>query len=82
MNKTKIGKGYFQAGYGRGLKKTATIYLINGKLYAKDLKNWKTDFDQLDGDLIGYVRVNSMIIQNQMFFNQVSLPNKHRDYQK
>jgi hypothetical protein len=40
MEKVKIGKGYFQSGYGRGFNKYATIWLINGKAYARELESF------------------------------------------
>jgi hypothetical protein len=57
MERVKIGKGFFQIGYGKGFNKTSVIYLINNKLYAKSKKNADVAYD---GDLLkeGYVCVN------------------------
>lgn len=53
MKRVKIGQGYLQSAYGRGVKKTPIIWLINGKAYAKDSR--ATPFQT---DLDGYVMVN------------------------
>ena len=50
MKIIKIGKGYYQSGYGKGFKKNPIIRLINGKAYAKD----STAFP-FQTDLDGYV---------------------------
>jgi len=76
MTKIKIGKGYFQKGYGKGFNKTATIYLIGDKLYARNIKGWRCDFEKLNGELEGYVRVNFLLDH----FFQVSLPTEHKIY--
>lgn len=53
-------KGYWQSGYGRGFKKGAAVYEINGKLYAKDKKGseeiWPSKRDSIVEQ--GYVPVN------------------------
>lgn len=66
-NKTKIGNGFYQSGYGRGFLK-ASIYLIDGFAYARSAYAWKTDYNQLDGDLKYYVRVNAMKSGNNIIF--------------
>ena len=73
MERKKVGNNYYQSGYGRGNKK-ANIYLINGFYYAKDAKNWGSDFNPLTGELTGYVRVNG----DSLGFFQVS-DNSHID---
>lgn len=60
MKKVKIGKGYYQSGYGRGWKSAPVVWRINNYLYAKDAKNWDTDHQPLEGELKGYVRVNTL----------------------
>ena len=60
MKRVKIAQGYNQSGYGRGFKKSPIVYLINGKLYAKDKAGSETDFHQLAGELEGYIRVNKL----------------------
>ena len=69
----KIGKGYYQSGYGRGFKKNPIIRHINGKAYAKDstAMSFQTDME-------GYVMVN----QDQTYksFYQVGLIWEHQEY--
>lgn len=55
MKKTKIGKGYYQSGYGRGFKKLPTVWEINGKAYVKDATQ-----SPYQTDLPGYVMVNKI----------------------
>lgn len=50
----KIGKGYFAKGYGRGKRTAATVYLIDGKAYARD----KARYNRVHCDKEGYVNVN------------------------
>lgn len=68
MERIKIGKGYFQSGYGRGFKKGPTIWLIDGKAYAKDSKGASSMYTPLEGELKGYVTVNFVA----GYFHQVS----------
>ena len=58
MKRIKIGQGYFQSGYGKGFKKTPTVWLINGKAYAKDKAGADCSSTPLTGELEGYVTVN------------------------
>lgn len=58
MKRLKIGNGYYQSGHGKGFKKNPNIYLIKGKLYAKDKAGSECDSKPLTGELKGYVRVN------------------------
>jgi len=60
IKRIKIGQGYFQSGYGKSLNKQANVYLINGKLYAKDKKGCELNYSPLKDDLEGYVRVNEL----------------------
>jgi hypothetical protein len=56
MEKKNIGKHlFFQSGYGRG-GILVTIYEIDGKHYVKNYRIYRTDFNQLQGELTGYVR--------------------------
>ena len=69
----KIGKGYYQSGYGRGFKKNPIIRLINGKAYAKDSTGggFQTDIE-------GHVMVN----QDKTYksFYQVGLIWEHENF--
>ena len=58
MKRVKVGKGFWQSGYGRKSNNQALIYLINNKYYAKSKRNADTAYD---GDLLdkGYVCVNA-----------------------
>lgn len=78
MERVKVGNGYWQSGYGKGLKKKPTVYLINGRLYAKDKASWHVDYNQLYGELEGYVRINKMVLRNETLFYQVSA-SEHKD---
>jgi len=60
MIREKIGKGYLQSGYGRGFNKGSTIWLINGKAYAREIRRWRTSEFPLTGELEGYIRVNKL----------------------
>jgi hypothetical protein len=59
IKRVKVAGQYYQLGYGRGMKK-ANVYLIDGFLYAKDMSNWRCELDPLEGDLVGYVRINEV----------------------
>ena len=72
---TKIGKGYYQSGYGRGFKKNPIVRLINGKAYVKDAT--QTPFQT---DLEGYVMVNALKTGDQTFFAAVSRIKEHNLY--
>jgi len=77
MKREKIGKGYFQAGYGRGFKSSPVIWLINGKAYAKDSAN-ADGLYPLSGELCGYVRVNIESFYGN--FHEVTGPHNHHEY--
>jgi len=79
LRRIKIGKGYFQSGYGRGFKKSPIIYLINGKAYAKDKGGADSELTPLKDELCGYVAVNIETIYGN--FHQVSaLSSEHKEY--
>lgn len=85
MERIKINTGYYQSGYRKGLNRNAIVYLIGGKLYAKDLKGWKTSFNPLQGDLKGYVRVNAYGKEPYTIYTEVSgfgEYQKHKQYEK
>ncbi len=79
MNKIeKIGKGYYQSGYGRGFKKKPIIRLINGKAYAKDSKAFP-----FQTDMQGYVMVNASSSNGiPTYFYQVGLIWEHENFYK
>jgi len=72
MKKTKIGKGYYQSGYGRGFKSICTVWAINGKAYVKDANSLP-----FQTDLEGYTMVNRVTIEGNVSFHAVSLINEH-----
>lgn len=80
MKRIKMSQGYNQAGYGRGFKKSPYIYLINGKLYAKDKAGWESTYSPLQGELEGYVRINLLKNTLDPYYYQVSLESDHQDY--
>ena len=49
-----IAIGFYQSGYGKGFDKTARIYNIEGKFYAKSKRAAKVagDGDKLDENLV------------------------------
>ena len=63
LETTKIGKGFYQSGYGRGFKKTAIIRLINGKAYSKC-----STVIPFQTDLEGYIMVNAFKTGNEISF--------------
>lgn len=73
----KIGRGYWQSGYGRGFKKKPIVRLINGKAYVKDAQAlpFQTDMD-------GYAMVNSFIFDDREYFACVGLISEHVKYNK
>lgn len=71
LSRIKVGEDYYQIGYGRGLRKGVVIWHIEGKLYAKDRDNWRTDMYPLRGRLDGYVRISAIKGEPHMF-HQVS----------
>ena len=75
MKNTKIGKGYYQKGYGKGFKKNPIIRIINGKAYAKDASAlpFQTDIE-------GYVMVNAFKTGEQISFGEVGLISEHNLY--
>jgi hypothetical protein len=75
MEKKKIGKGYWQAGYGRGFKKTPAVWLINGKAYAKDAQ--ATPFQT---DLEGYVMLNAINYGTGISFAEVGRISEHQPH--
>lgn len=81
--KIKIGTSFAQSGHNRG-KLKANIYLINGYAYAKSAYAAKTDYNQLEGDLKNFVRVNAGRSGNEVYFYQVSghgPSEQHKPYQ-
>ena len=78
----KIAVGYFQKGYGKGKNTRAIVYLIDGKLYAKDKKGWESMYTPLSGKFEGYVPVNN---GGDGFYFQCSNIDglqEHMDYKK
>lgn len=75
MEKKKIGKGYWQSGYGRGFKKTPSVWLINGKAYAKDAQ--ATPFQT---DLEGYVMLNAINFGTGISFAEVGIISEHEPH--
>lgn len=74
---TKIGKGFYQSGYGKGFKKEPIIRLINGKAYAKC--STVTPFET---DLEGYIMVNAFVSGNDICFGECGLIFQHQEYKK
>ena len=58
MNRTKISKGYYQRGHGKGYIAAPIVYLINGEYYAKHKAGWNVARQPLNGELSGYVKVH------------------------
>lgn len=78
MQKQKIGQGYYQAGYGRGFKKSPVVWLINGKAYVKDSKA-----SPYETDLEGYVMVNNFPVSDGgEAFSEVGLISNHMKYEQ
>jgi hypothetical protein len=71
----KIGKGFYQSGYGKGFKKEPIIRLINGKAYAKC--STVTPFET---DMKGYIMVNAFLTGNQVSFGECGIIIKHQKY--
>lgn len=71
MKRIKIGQGYYQAGYGKGFKKAAAVYLIEGKAYARDTKGLA-----FQTDLSGYVMLNF----SGNYYYEVGLISKHEQH--
>lgn len=74
MEKQKIGRGYYQAGYCRGFKKSPTVWRINGKAYVKGGNPFQTD-------LKGYTMVNDMEVGGIVSFYEVGLISEHKPIQ-
>ena len=72
MKKTKIGKGYYQSGYGRGYKANVCVWEINGKAYIKDAT--QTPYQT---DLIGHVMVNAFKLGEKTYYASVGLISEH-----
>lgn len=68
----KIGKGYWQSGYGRGFKKTATVYLIDGKAWVRGTGYHNTKE--------GFIPVNIDKTYNK--FHQLGPLEQHADFDK
>lgn len=76
----KIGVGYWQSGYGKGFHKTAIIYLINGKAYAKDKRGAEVTYET---DLTGYVMVNkAKSLDGGITFSQIGRIEQHKKFVK
>lgn len=75
IERIKIGRGYYQNGYGKGFKKAPIVYLINGKAYAKDKNHpgFQTDLD-------GYAMVNQHSYFEEARFWQVGLISEHLNF--
>jgi hypothetical protein len=73
----KIGKGFYQNGYGRGFKKEPIIRLINGKAYAKC--STATPFQT---DLEGYIMVNAFVTGSGISFVECGIISQHQEYRK
>lgn len=60
-----IAIGFFQKGYGKGFNKTARIYEINGKFYARSKKNAQTagDGDRLNENLVCVNKIGDNFFQ-------------------
>lgn len=71
----KIGKGFYQSGYGKGFKKEPIIRLINGKAYTKC-----STVIPFETDLQGYIMVNAIKVGNQISFCQCGLTIQHEEY--
>lgn len=67
----KIGIEYSRRGYGRTAPRRASIYLLGGYAYARDKKTWETDYNQLKGELSGFVRVNARIFDGAIKYYHV-----------
>lgn len=79
-SREKIGVGYWQSGYGKGFHKTAIIYLINGKAYAKNKRGAAHSYET---DLPGYVMVNKANgYTNGITFDQVGRIEQHKAFIK
>jgi len=74
MKKTKIGKGYYQNGYGRGFKPNVCVWEINGKAYVKDSVN-----KPYETDLVGYVMVNPLRHSSKITFAEIGLIKEHEN---
>ena len=70
--KVKIGRGYYQSGYGRGYKHNVIVWLIEGKAYVKDSNAYP-----FETDLPGYVMVNQMKVNDGNKFYSVGLIIEH-----
>ena len=79
-SKTKIDKGYWQDGYARGYRKNVVIWLINGKLYAKDA--YHTPYST---DLPGYIminKINKISPNGSDYYYAIGLISQHQKYRK
>lgn len=76
MEKQKIGKGYYQTGYGRGFKKSPTVWLIKGKAYVRDANSIP-----YETDIPGYTMCNAMVCGNgEVKFAGIGLISNHAAY--
>lgn len=75
MAHKKIGKGYYQSGYGRGFKKSPVVWLVNGKAYVKDSKSLP-----FETDIKGLTMVNQMKIGEDTTFYAVGLTKDHKPF--
>ena len=85
MKREKIGSEYHRSGYGRSAVRKANVYLINGKLYARDKATAHSQFNVLEGELKDYVTVNAHKQENSLMFIQCgnhSEIDKHLDFIK
>ena len=73
--RTKVGQGFWQSGYGKGFKKLPFIYLINGKYYAKDNESAKLAFEK--SGIEGYIMVNIMKTEYGDSFYEVNRKIEH-----
>lgn len=78
MDRKKLSVGYETSGYGKRTNKTATVYLINGKAYAKDKRGSELHYQT---DLPGYVMVNLFKYPgSDPYFISEGLISRHEEY--
>lgn len=81
MERSRIGKGYSQNGYGKGFISSPVVWLINGKAYAKHAKGAALRFEPLEGELAEYVPVNAVRgPDDECRFYETSYPYEHKDF--
>lgn len=68
----KIGKGYYPNAHGKGLQKSAAVYLIENKAYVRG--------DEHNTDKDGFVRVN--FCKTFGTFHQLTTLELHKEFTK